>query len=84
MTLINERIRYGQVRVVDEQNNQLGILDTKEALDIARSRDLGYTWGTYAVAPAGNTQAEKGFYVRTWSRAADGTWQVALDVLQPE
>jgi len=40
MTLINERIRYGQVRVVDEQNNQLGILDTKEALDIARSRDL--------------------------------------------
>lgn len=40
MTLINERIRYGQVRVVDDQNNQLGILDTKEALDIARSRDL--------------------------------------------
>jgi translation initiation factor IF-3 len=40
MTLINERIRYGQVRVIDDHNNQLGILDTKEALDIARSRGL--------------------------------------------
>lgn len=40
MTLINERIRYGQVRVIDDQNNQLGILDTKEAIDIARSRGL--------------------------------------------
>jgi ketosteroid isomerase-like protein len=52
--------------------------------EVARSRDLGYTWGTYAIAPAGNTQAEKGFYVRTWSRAADGRWLVALDVVQPQ
>lgn len=40
MTLINERIRYGQVRVIDDQNNQLGILDTKEAISIARERGL--------------------------------------------
>ena len=40
MTLINERIRYGQVRVIDDQNNQLGILDTKEAIDVARARGL--------------------------------------------
>ncbi len=40
MTLINERIRYGQVRVIDDQNNQLGILDTREALNIAREREL--------------------------------------------
>jgi ketosteroid isomerase-like protein len=52
--------------------------------EVARSRDLGYTWGTYATAPAGNTQAEKGFYVRTWARAADGRWLVALDVVQPQ
>lgn len=40
LTLINERIRYGQVRVIDDQNNQLGIMDTKEAIGIARSRGL--------------------------------------------
>lgn len=38
--MINERIRYGQVRVVDELNNQVGIMDTREALTLARSKDL--------------------------------------------
>jgi len=52
--------------------------------EVAASRDLGYTWGTYAIAAAGNSQAEKGFYVRTWTRATDGSWTVALDVLQPQ
>jgi translation initiation factor IF-3 len=40
MTMINERIRYGQVRVVDEQNNQVGIMETRDALSLARSKDL--------------------------------------------
>jgi translation initiation factor IF-3 len=40
MTMINERIRYGQVRVVDDQNQQLGIMETREAMTLARSRDL--------------------------------------------
>jgi translation initiation factor IF-3 len=38
--MINDRIRFPQVRVVDEANNQLGVLDTRVALDIARDRDL--------------------------------------------
>jgi len=37
---LNERIRYPQVRVIDDQNNQLGVLQTRDALDIARERDL--------------------------------------------
>jgi translation initiation factor IF-3 len=40
MTMINERIRYGQVRVVDEENNQVGVMETKDALNLARSKDL--------------------------------------------
>jgi ketosteroid isomerase-like protein len=46
--------------------------------EAARSGDLGYTWGRYALP------AENGFYVRVWSRAPDGAWKVALDVLQPQ
>jgi ketosteroid isomerase-like protein len=46
--------------------------------EAARSGDLGYTWGHYALP------AEKGFYVRAWSRDGDGAWKVALDVLQPQ
>jgi translation initiation factor IF-3 len=34
----NEQIRIPQVRVVDEEGNQLGVMPTHEALDIADSR----------------------------------------------
>jgi translation initiation factor IF-3 len=36
--MINERIRFPQVRVIDDQNAQLGILQTRDAIDIARDR----------------------------------------------
>jgi ketosteroid isomerase-like protein len=67
--------------------------DSKYA-EAARSGDLGYTWGTYTIAPrrtvtarSGNSAAqtinvEAGFYVRVWVRERDGQWKVALDVLQ--
>ena len=44
--------------------------------ETARSGDLGHTWGTYA------TSAVKGYYVRVWVRERDGSWKVALDVVQ--
>ena len=50
---------------------------TRQA-ESARSRELGYTYGTY-VAPPG-----KGFYTRVWVRERDGRWKVVLDVLQPQ
>jgi len=57
----------------------------------ARSGDLGYTWGTYAIAPPSvaakdgtkqQVNAEVGFYVRVWVRERNGQWKVAVDVLQ--
>ena len=55
-------------------------------------RDLGYTWGTFTIAPRtvtaggrGQSQAvniQAGFYVRVWVRERSGAWKVALDVLQ--
>jgi ketosteroid isomerase-like protein len=61
--------------------------------EVARTGDLGYTWGTFTRAPArtvttrgrGQTQTlniEAGFYVRVWVRERSGQWKVALDVLQ--
>ena len=37
---MNEQIRIPQLRVVDEEGEQLGILDRNEALEIARDRGL--------------------------------------------
>ena len=51
--------------------------------EVARSGDLGYTWGTYTVRSR-RAQAAHGFYVRVWVRERDGQWKLALDVLQPQ
>ena len=60
--------------------------------EVARSGDLGYTWGTFSIAPRTVTtrgqgapqtvNVEAGFYVRIWVRERNGQWKVVLDVLQ--
>jgi translation initiation factor IF-3 len=40
MPLLNERIRDREVRLIDEEGGQLGIVNTREALGIARERGL--------------------------------------------
>jgi translation initiation factor IF-3 len=40
LTRINERIRVPEVRLIDEEGKQLGVLSRDEALDYARERDL--------------------------------------------
>jgi len=59
--------------------------------EVARSGDLGYTWGTFTIAPRTVTAGgrgqqtlniQAGFYVRVWVRERNGQWKVALDVLQ--
>lgn len=37
---MNDQIRAQQLRVIDEEGKQLGILSKQEALDLARERDL--------------------------------------------
>ena len=50
--------------------------------EAARSGDLGYTWGTYAIGPR-QKPSQQGFYVRIWERERNGQWKIAMDVLQP-
>ncbi len=50
--------------------------------EAARSGDLGYTWGTYAIGPR-QKPAQRGFYVRIWERERNGQWKVAMDLARP-
>jgi len=57
--------------------------------DVARSGDLGYSYGSYELKTAshGDTLAEKGYYARVWKRDASGRWEIVLDTakaLSPE
>lgn len=98
-------LRPGQLPVVGEQSintwaasqRTYAAADTRST-ESARSGDLGYSWGTYALRPApaargtgapaarrgGAPMPEHGFYVRVWVRERNGQWKLALDVLQPQ
>jgi ketosteroid isomerase-like protein len=50
--------------------------------EVARSGELGWTWGTYEVRPAGNLNADPvayGKYVNVWRTQSDGSWKVIVD-----
>jgi len=39
-TRVNERIRIREVRLIDEEGNQVGVIPTRDALEMARQRGL--------------------------------------------
>jgi len=50
--------------------------------DIARSGDLGYTYGIYKVemdSPEGKLVTKEGTYVTIWKKGQDGKWKFVLD-----
>jgi ketosteroid isomerase-like protein len=51
--------------------------------EVARSGDLGYTWGTYEVksqGPNGEEIIRYGKYLNIWKKQADGKWKVSVDM----
>lgn len=46
---------------------------------IAKSGDLGYTYGIYALRPSQKDTVIYGTYVSIWKREKDGTWKFVLD-----
>ena len=65
-----------------ETQRSYAAIDARYA-ESARSGDLGYTWGAYAVGSRQKPTAE-GFYVRIWVRERNGQWNIAMDILQPQ
>lgn len=56
------------------------------AAEVARSGELGYTWGFYEVRarePGGRTVTGYGKYTTLWQKQPDGAWKVILDIGNP-
>jgi ketosteroid isomerase-like protein len=49
-------------------------------VETAAAGDLGYTWGRYTATSAASVET-RGYYVRVWTRKADGSWQLASDIV---
>lgn len=58
-----------------------------QAADVARSGELGYTWGLYQVqdiGPDGRQRVlSRGKYTTIWRRQRDGSWRAVLDIGNP-
>jgi ketosteroid isomerase-like protein len=51
--------------------------------EVAKSGDMGYTWGTYNLAykdENGEEQKSYGKYLNVWKKQTDGKWKVAVDM----
>jgi hypothetical protein len=59
------------------------LASTPIAGGVARSGDLGYTYGTYEFTPASAPTPRQGNYLRIWRRAPSGEWTLVLDLLSP-
>ena len=46
---------------------------------IARSGELGYTYGVYAIRPINRDTVIYGTYVSIWKKEKNGTWKYVLD-----
>ncbi len=46
---------------------------------IAKSGELGFTYGIYALKPTGNDTTIYGTYVNVWKKQANGSWKFILD-----
>jgi ketosteroid isomerase-like protein len=46
---------------------------------VARSGELGYTFGLYSIKPKAQDTVIYGTYVNIWKKQADGTWKFMLD-----
>lgn len=56
------------------------------AAEVARSGELGYTWGFYEVRarePGGRAVTGYGKYTTIWQKQPDGAWKVILDIGNP-
>jgi ketosteroid isomerase-like protein len=62
-----------------EKTDTSGVNFTWEPLagDIAKSGELGYTYGIYRFTK--DTVSEKGTYVSIWKKDAAGNWKFVLD-----
>jgi ketosteroid isomerase-like protein len=51
--------------------------------EVAKSGDLGYTWGSYELdwqGENGKTEKLYGKYLNIWKKQPDGTWKVVVDI----
>lgn len=54
---------------------------TVQHADVAKSADVGYTWGSYLTPRAA---PERGHYAHYWRKDAKGKWRLVVEIIRPD
>lgn len=54
---------------------------TVQHAEVAKSADVGYTWGSYLTPRA---TPEKGHYAHYWRKNAKGDWRLVVEIIRPD
>lgn len=52
-------------------------------LAVSRGGEFAYSYGEYELVASVTRPPERGYYLRLWRRADDGSWRILLDLNQP-
>jgi len=82
----------GREKILDSyrpyyDNRDMKLTWTPMRAEVSRSRDIGWTIGTYEFTrhdDKGNTIVRRGRYVTIWKKQRDGTWKAVLDGGSPD
>jgi len=80
-----EAIRTAWTQLLAPSISSLGWQTVK--VEIARSGDLGYAYGTYEMTVTdskGNPAKDRGKYVSVWKKQADGSWKSVADIFNSD
>ncbi len=80
---INNQIRAEKVRLIDEKGEQIGIIETKNALDMARARNLDLIQVTDKTEPPVCKLGEYGKYLYSLRKKEIAASDFAMELLMP-
>lgn len=77
----NGSIKIGRTAVREEFGAMIaaGMQIDLQSIDSKAAGDVAYNVGTYALSINGET-IDKGKWIETWDRGADGTWRISSDI----
>ena len=80
-----EAIRAAATEILSLPGLDMSFVAT--AIVVAKSGDVAYSYGTYKLAatgPDGKPIQDKGKYVTTWKKQADGAWKATADIINSD
>jgi len=88
----NEAIAVGKTAIRASWTRMLAMPDMAltwavDKVEVAKSGDLAYDYGSYSMSysgPSGQKVSDRGKYATIWKKQADGSWKVALDMVNTD